>query len=353
MNKKTFIIIGLQTLIIVVLFWMLVFYGKDEYEEVMAEEDENITSPSLVTTENGVTTVTLSPEVQKQSGITTTALQGIIHNAALTTFGIVVGIDGLVEGRARWLAARAEAEAARVALASSRQEYERMRLLNLDGRNVSDRAVALAEAALKSDQARLHASETTAQGIRETLRQQWGEVLADMALQQPIPQMLHDLTQRRNTLVQITLPIESATPAQDSILTIEAPGSPQPLQARFVSPAPQSESTIQGKTFYYLAPAEHLRTGMRVVARMSDPAKAQTGVIVPSRAVVWYANQPWVYRKQGTDKFLRIPIVTDTELAGGWFNTGELKAGDTVVTTGAQLLLSEEFKYQIKNENED
>jgi len=30
-----------------------------------------------------------------------------------------------------------------------------------------------------------------------------------------------------------------------------------------------------------------------------------------------------------------------------------LKPGDELVTSGAQLLLSEEFKYQIKNENDD
>ena len=30
-----------------------------------------------------------------------------------------------------------------------------------------------------------------------------------------------------------------------------------------------------------------------------------------------------------------------------------IKAGDEIITRGAQLLLSEEFKFQIKNENED
>ena len=32
---------------------------------------------------------------------------------------------------------------------------------------------------------------------------------------------------------------------------------------------------------------------------------------------------------------------------------GKINVDDEIVTNGAQLLLSEEFKYQIKNENED
>ena len=38
----------------------------------------------------------------------------------------------------------------------------------------------------------------------------------------------------------------------------------------------------------------------------------------------------------------------------GWIvPEGKIKIDDEIVTNGAQLLLSEEFKYQIKNENED
>jgi len=69
--------------------------------------------------------------------------------------------------------------------------------------------------------------------------------------------------------------------------------------------------------------------------------------------VVWFANKAWAYRKLGADKFVRTQINTDIEAGNGWFNPTGIKAGDEVVTSGAQLLLSEEFKYQIKNENED
>jgi len=51
--------------------------------------------------------------------------------------------------------------------------------------------------------------------------------------------------------------------------------------------------------------------------------------------------------------FARHEVSTAQELDGGWFNAGGLNADDEVVVSGAQLLLSEELKYQIRNENED
>jgi hypothetical protein len=75
-------------------------------------------------------------------------------------------------------------------------------------------------------------------------------------------------------------------------------------------------------------------------------------VLIPSSAVVWHGGKPWVYVKKQNNQFVRQPISTDTEIEEGWFNQ-EISAGSEVVTNGAQLLLSEEFKYLIKNENED
>ena len=355
MNRKTAIIIGLQTVIIVVLFWVLVFYGKDEYEASLREDEEVISSPSLVATENGSATVTLSSESQQRSGIGTTPLQAATHHAAVTSFGTVIGIESLLEMRTRYLAARAEGNVARASIANSKQEYERLRMLNQDNRNVSDRAVAAAESAWKAEEARLGAGETAAASLRDAMRQQWGETLANWATQQPAGENFQRLVSYQDVLLQVTLPIDAATPAKDTTLQIEPAGSQrQSVQAFFVAPAPQTDATIQGKTFFYRAPAEHLRAGMRINARLSEPGKEQRGVIVPDNAVVWYANQPWIYRKQGDDKFVRTLVSTETEIGNnGWFNASGLQPGDAVVTSGTQLLLSEEFKYQIKNENED
>jgi hypothetical protein len=355
MNRKTLTIILLQALIIVVMFWLLVFYGKDEYEAYSREEqEEEIESPSRVSSEEGLAIVTLSEDAQQQSGIVTTPLQPANYQAGLTAFGTVINLDGYNELRTRYLAARAEAGVVRAAIANSQKEYQRLLQLNQDDHNVSDRAVAVAEAAWRADEARLAAAETSAVNIRDMLRQQWGGTLADWAIQHPATEPLQRLQQYRDVLIQVTLPFDAPNPAKDSTLMVEPAGTRgNQVKATFVSIAPQSDSAIQGKTFFYRASSDLLRVGMRVTARLSQNGKVSVGVIVPPDAIVWYGGKSWVYRKESDDRFVRRQVSTDREAGDGWFNAGTLKPGDEVVTSGPQLLLSEEFKYQITNENED
>lgn len=354
MNRKIAIIIALQAFLIIMLFWMLVFYGKDEYEALTSESEEEIETPSLVSTSLGATVVTLSEETQAQSGISTTALQAGQQQSALASFGSVVSINPLIELRTRYLNASADASVVRAALLNSKQEYERLARLNQDNKNISDRAVIAAEAAWKADQAKLAAAETAARNIRDTMRQQWGEKLTRLATEQPASAALERLLQYREVLLQITLPFSTAKPRLGNTLAVAPAGAEgKTVEAEFVSASPQTDNAMPGNTYFYRAPAENLRTGMRVSVRMAKSDKPVNGVIVPNSAVVWYGGKAWVYLKQAPDRFLRHAIGTNSPANGGWFVAGQLEAGDELVTSGAQLLLSEEFKYQIKNENDD
>jgi multidrug efflux system membrane fusion protein len=354
MNRKVTIIIALQAFLIIVMFWVLVFYGKDEYEAYTHEQAAKIETPNRVSTGLGATVVTLSPEVQVQSDIKTTVLTTSKHQNTLSSFGSVISIDPLIELRTRYLSAKADADVARASLTSSQREYQRLVQLNQDNRNVSDRVVIAAEALFKADQAKVQAAEMQAKNLRDTMRQSWGEVLTVRATEKTSSKSLQQLLEHKEVLLQITLPFDIAEPKADSSLIIAPTGTQsKPVQAMFISASPQTDSAIPGKTYYYRAASNDLRAGMRVTARMSESGANHDGVVVPSSAVVWYGGKAWVYKKQGAEKFTRLPISTETEANNGWFNVGNLKPNDALVTSGAQLLLSEEFKYQIKNENED
>ncbi|MET1083519.1 MAG: metal transporter, partial [Burkholderiales bacterium] len=80
---------------------------------------------------------------------------------------------------------------------------------------------------------------------------------------------------------------------------------------------------------------------------------ARDGVAVPWAAVVYPGGKAWAYVQTGTDEFARRAVETGAAVEGGWFNDKGLEPGEAVVVSGAQLLLSEELKYQIRNENED
>ena len=356
MNRKVALIIGLQAFLIIILFWVLVFYGKDEYDSYNQAQEEEVVTPNRVKQVKGATVVTLSKDGQKQSDIQTVSLTSSQHQKTLNTLGNVVSIDTLIELRTRYLNAKANANIARASLANSKQDYQRMQSLNRDDRNVSDHVMLAAQAAFKADQAKVQAAETEANNLNDTMRQTWGETLANEASKEPASASLQSLLQHKEVLLLITLPADSNVKAGETISVVPTGAQTKAINAKLVAASPQTDSTIQGRTYYFRAPAENLRAGMRVSVEMKDSAsnKVSDGVAVPASAVVWYAGKPWVYKKQGEESFIRLPISTDNEINGGWFNRSEqLAAGDNLVVNGAQLLLSEEFKYQIKNENQD
>lgn len=366
MNRKAIIIIVLQAFIIVLLFWFLVFYGKDEYEAATSEGEEGIESKLQLVTHNaddqGPATLILSIASQQQSGIQTAKLTAIQHQSTTVSYGTVETIDNLLDLRARYIAAIADGNISRATMQSAQQNVNRLQQLNQDDKNVSDSVLQEAIGTLNKEQAKLLASNMLAKNIYDSIRQQWGKTLANWVIKTDANDELKALLDSREVLLKVTLPF-NATPNKNSLLQITQVGDQTQLAtARFISDAPQADSTVLGKTYYYLAPASNLRAGMRITARMNSKKQGSTGVIVPHQATVWFANQAWVYQKldsekPASNKFVRRLISTDVEIESaaisGWYNTSGLNAGDELVVNGAQLLLSEELKYQITNENDD
>jgi hypothetical protein len=353
MNRKFAIIIGLQALVIVMLFWVLVFYGKDEYEALNQDSTEQIKSLNHVASKQGVAMVTVSAETQSQSDIKTNTLKASTYRGGINSYGNVIGIDGLIDLRARYLAAIAESQVLSTSLAHNQNEYNRLLVLNQDDKNVSDKVVASALADTRSDEAKLSAAILSAKNIADSLRQAWGETLSKLALEKNMGPLLQNLVNNKEALIQITLPFDAPEPTINSSVSIGIPETQYAGTAYYLSPAPISNASIQGKTYFYHHKSSILRTGMKVTVINLNNTHSNVGVTIPSTAVVWYGGKPWVYKKQSDEKFSRLPINTDIEVQNGWFYKGTLKAGDQIAISGAQLLLSEEFKSQITNENED
>jgi hypothetical protein len=354
MNKKLTLIIGLQALLIVVLFWVLIFYGRDEYEAYQNSQEEEIEGPNRVSEKEGINIVSLPLATQQNSGITTAKVSSAVFQGEVKSFGNVVSIDSLTEAKARFLNLKTDIAIARAASGSNLQQYQRLKTLNADDKNVSDRAVQEALAAVSADTSKITASELQLKNLQTSTKLQWGQALANLAFEDKLAPHLANLLDRKNVLIQVSLPLNTLTPATGSSINVSPLNeSVAPIKAIYVSPASTSDSNGFGKTFYYSAPADLLRIGMRVnIQAAADASDTANGIVIPSNAVVWYAGKPWAYFKQGKDQFVRKPISTDTEVDAGWFNQG-IDANSEVVVSGAQLLLSEEFKYLIKNENED
>ena len=363
MNKKLIAVIGVQALLIIILFWVMVFNSKDEFEAYQAEHEEEIESPSRVSTIEGINTVTLPLATQINSGIKTAKVASTSFQGEIKSFGNVVAIDQLIDAKATYLNLQSNLAIARVGSQQKNQQYQRLKILNADDKNVSDLALQEALAALEADKANIASIEMQLKNLQTNLQLRWGKALAKIAFSEKLPQHMANLLNKNNVLIQISLPLHTVSPAEGSIVSITPlTESSAPIKAIYVSPAATSDSNGFGNTFYYSAPADSLRIGMRVSVEVEQASSdARSGVIIPSSAVVWYAGKPWAYFKMAQPKnkskepaslFVRKPISTDTEIDAGWFNAG-IEPDTEIVVSGAQLLLSEEFKYLIKNENED
>ena len=367
MNKKLRRIIVIQALLIIGLFWVLIFYAKDEFEVYQSSQEKEIESTNHITENAGLNMVSLSPATQQNSGITTAKLNSASFQTEIKSFGNVVNIDSLMDAKAKFLSLKTNIDIARSGSGQNIQQYQRLKTLNEDDKNVSDRAVQEALALINADKANVTSSELQLKSLYINTKLQWGEALAQLAFEDKLAPHLARLLDRRNALIQVSLPLNTAIPKAGSTINVTPfNDSTSLIQAVYISPASTSDSSGFGKTFYYSAPADLLRIGMRVNVNIANNAStAASGVIIPSTAVVWYAGKPWAYFKQdnkqdknktGLDQFVRRPISTDSEvgagIGNGWFNHG-VDENSEVVVSGAQLLLSEEFKYLIKNENED
>jgi len=350
---RTTILIGVMALIIAVLAWAVVYYARDELELQAEGEEEAIPTQSTVGSEGGFATVRVTPESQKATGLETAALRSAQGQATVEVYGVVADLQPLFDARGRYLAALSEARALRAIADNSHDEYERVRKLFEDERNVSERAMQAARAQWQSDQARLAATRQSAEGLYDTMRTTWGVTVSEWAAD-PQSEPFDALASQRQLLVQVTFPFDLQDRAGRTPLML-APVAAQAGQraARFVSASPHTDATLPGATYFYLVSGQGLRAGMRVVGRLSLGGTARDGVLMPESAVVWHGGGAWAYVKEDADSFVRRPVETSQEMQGGYFNAAGFAPGEEVVVRGAQLLLSEELKFQIRNENED
>jgi hypothetical protein len=354
MNKKALWIIGAQIAFIIVLIWVVVLVGRDEYETMQDDREEEIEGPAHVVEQNGLQVVKLNLATQQNSGISVQALQGYDYHGNIKVLGSVVSIQTLVDYNSQYQQLNTQLAIAQSVLPNHQLQYQRYKQLNDDDKNVSDKAVQEAQALVINDQTQIISTQAQLKALTDTIVAQWGKPLATLITQQPSSGPLHDLLMQKKVLVQVSFPLNFKEPEANSTIFISPiQDEIKPVRADYVSQSIQTDISNIGKTYFYSAPADFLRVGMRVNVVPAQSSSAMLkGVIVPNQAIVWHGGMAWIYVKTQQDTFLRKPVASDVELDDGWFDSN-LRAGTEVVTHGAQLLLSEEFKFQIKNENDD
>jgi hypothetical protein len=307
---------------------------------------------SQITTRAREGVVTVSKAEQEASGIVTAPLESVLRRQEIRAYGAVMDLQGLFTLRGKFAEAQAQVDKTRANLDTSRKAYERLKTLYGEGQDVSAKALQAAEAAWRSDAADARAAQQSLETVKATVLQQWGGTLASW-VSEASPE-LDRLYRQDEILIRLTVPPDAASGPPPPTALVQ--GALEKLEtARFISASPRTDPRIQGRSFFYIAPARGagLLPGMNVLAYLPSGPKVR-GIIIPAAAVVWWQGSAWVYVQTGPDRFVRREVSAGTPLKEGLFVMKGFSAEEPVVLSGAQLLLSKEFlSVRPKEEEED
>lgn len=286
------------------------------------------------------------------AGLVVEPLRAVAFQPETAAYGKVLDIQPLLELRVRHRAARAEAEVAAAALDLARRNRERLGTLHRED-IVAERELIHAEAQWQSDRAKAGATLRLLDEIRHQAEQAWGAAVARLALDEGST-LFDELLSHRRVLLLVALPRGYVLPQRETPLFIAKDAErAKAVRAYPIAPATQTDDLVQGETWFYQAADASLRSGMRVQVWAPLAGTRLNGVALPLTAVVWQGGKPWVYRQTGPGRFGRVEVAGYREHGGAWLVERGFAAGDRIVVTGAQSLLSEEFRGGIPDEDDD
>jgi len=322
--------------------------GRQE-AAVEAERAEPIKPPLRVTLPaRGEPVVTIDAEAQKAIGLETMVPKPAPYQEQIRAFGTVLDLASLTTLNTNYVAATSQLQTAKAKLAASLPAYERAKALY--AKNFGNLVqVQTSEAALIGDKAAVAAAQSQVRTLAATAIQEWGPVIGNALVAGT--GLVNRLIERREFLLQITVP-PGLSIIPPPTASVEVGGSSHRAAIRYISPATRTDPRIQGLSFFYAAAANSgMLPGMNARAYLVS-GQAADGYIIPASAIVWWSGRPWVYVKIEDDAFTRRQIPTDMPAGqGGEFVVPVSAFSEpepAIVTKGAQLLLSEEFRAQIQ-----
>jgi hypothetical protein len=303
--------------------------GRGQESEEQASEGQ--AAESFVQRDaDGRMLVKLDQDTQARMGLRVESLPAAQMTAEVRGFGRVLDPAPLV-------ALVVEAATAQTAIEGSTKEYDRLKTLYSQNQNASARALETAEVAMKRDQIQL-------ESVRSRLLLGWGQAVVSQA---DLSAFVQSLVSQQAALVRVDVPLGDRLTAPPAGGRIALPtASETPAQAEYLGPAPSADPQMQSQGFLFLVKVSPPPPGTALLAWLTIPGPAQSGVIVPRDALLRHESRTFVYLQVAPDTFERKAVTIQRPAGAGWFVGEGFKPGDEVVIVGAQELLSEELKGQ-------
>jgi biotin carboxyl carrier protein len=159
-------------------------------------------------------------------------------------------------------------------------------------------------------------------------------------------QVLLEVANNSRPVVRIAWPEEAERAAPR--LALLPPGAKNRIAADLIGPAPEADPLTRLPAYLYRArgrwPGAVPGTPVSAIVTGRETTE---GVLVPDDAVVQWEGFAWAYLQREPGSYARVRVPTDRPAPGGWIAGPPLAMGETVVVTGVQELLSEEFRARV------
>jgi hypothetical protein len=306
-------------------------------------------------------TVLIDEELSGYAGIETMVLATSSYFPESKALARVVDIRPLVALKARYNQAVSALNVAKVTERSAAQELKRLNTLAKGVGSVATKKVTYARGIWREANATLQGLAFEVQAVKEAALQSWGATLSEWVFAKDSEQWQR-LLSHQDSILLVLLPIDVSLAPDISFIRVARNGMhKQGRKAYLVSPAVATGALSQGESYYFKITTGRLRTGMRLDAWIPTSNVPIEGLFVPDKAMVWYDGHPWVYVEKEQGVYQRRSIENGMPTTGGVFveassddnMQASLAEGEKLVIQGTQMLLSEEFKWQILDEDDD
>ena len=318
------------------------------------EEGEPDNDEEKISIIDGYKAIELDEEISVASGLKFESLKSISIRPEFIAYAEVIDIQPLVSLKTEYQDLLAKRKVLQNALYSHNKMLERAEALH-KVKSLSTRDLEKSRFERDQKASELNAVNTRVDGFVFKVKSNWGDILSDLILDKEQQDEFDKVASQRKAIILLSLPKSESLDYQNQTVFVSGLNKRDSAQKiSYLDKAKQVNNPLYGESYFYLLNSQKVRAGMRLFAWIEERGEISEGYFITDKAVIWYANEPWIFLKHGEELFIRKPLGKAKKIDNGWLLEDKMLIGDDLlVTEGGQILLSEEFKWAIPDENDD
>ena len=344
-------------ILIVISLTIFLFVKTSGVDDIVSEsmaKDTDDDEAGKVIIVDGYKAIQLDEEVIAASGLVFEEVRSLSFKAEALAYAEVIDIAPLVSLKSEYQILLAERKVLKNDLHNQNKILERaIALHKVKSLSTRDLEKNRADRDLKSS--KLNAMSTRLNGFEYKIKSQWGDTLAGLIIETDKRLEFDKLASHKTLLILLSLPKNKTLDyRQQKIFINNVNQRDSAASITYLQQAQHVSNPLYGESHIYVLESQRIRLGMKLFAWVEESGVNMNGFFIPESAVIWYANQPWIYLVRDDELFIRKPLGDARKINKGWLLTDKALVGDDlVVIFGGQILLSEEFKWAIPDEDDD